>query len=501
MQKKQTQHLLRPTAWLMVFYVGMMAGCGEINLPSATTGNTSGGTTGSSGTTGNAMGTVAPGADVSVCHGKNNLTKIPQAYLTAMKKYTTTNDTYWVNVCTEDTNGDGTPDFMVIESANLPEHKSVYFQTGHALFETFDFNTNIYKFAPAYTAQAAHAAGSNKIAEQSITMRIPMAPGEATTKTKTALSTIGLALNGVSFFNESAGAGHEITEELFTFDQCSGHPQQSGVYHYHVDPICLIRDLGGSVIARSKTASTTTYNWIEDSGTNAGLLLGFLMDGFPVYGPVAPGEKDCHKVAVNMPIDQYNGHSHCTADFSDPMYHYHVKTANLGATNNPVFWITNAEYFGTPGTITNNALSSGTAPSGGGTPQGDEHPTGGHHGDDHPAGGKTPGDEHPSGGNTPGGGTPPGGEPPSGGNTPGGNTPSADQTRFDRKDKNKDGQLSRDEFSGSDKAFNRLDSNHDGFISRAEAEGTPLVESGSRSNGPETAGHGGGTPHGGGPSP
>jgi arylsulfatase A-like enzyme len=287
-----------------------------------------------------------------------------------MNKYLATNKTYLINVCTEDTNSDNKADFMVIESANLPEHKSVYFETGDALFEDFDYNTNKYKFASAYTNQIPHSAGTNKIKRQNITMRIPVAPAAADNKTKTALGTIGLALNGVSFFNESAAPGDQITNELFTFDQCSGHPQGSGIYHYHVDPICLVRDIGGHVKNESNTADGKTYNWIQDDGTNAGLLLGFLMDGFPVYGPVGSGEKDCNGIAVSNAIDAYNGHSHCTSDFADPIYHYHAKTANLGANNNnsPVFWITNAYYYGTPGSITNSPVSSGTTPPSGGTP-------------------------------------------------------------------------------------------------------------------------------------
>ena len=68
-------------------------------------------------------------------------------------------------------------------------------------------------------------------------------------------------MNGVAFFNENAVPGHEIVDELFNFDKCSGHPQNRG------------------------------------------------------------------------------------------MYHYHVKTANLGGVNNPVFWITNKYYFGEPGVL------------------------------------------------------------------------------------------------------------------------------------------------------
>ena len=36
-------------------------------------------------------------------------------------------------------------------------------------------------------------------------------------------------------------------------------------------------------------------------------------------------------------IDSYNGHSHSTTEFQSGIYYYHVKTANIGSTNNKVF--------------------------------------------------------------------------------------------------------------------------------------------------------------------
>ena len=90
-------------------------------------------------------------------------------------------------------------------------------------------------------------------------MKMPISPAAASSKSNTGFSTIGLALNGVSIFNENVAPGHEITTELFTFDQCSCHPQNSGLYHYHVDPVCLIKDLGGSVTDNSSNVSGITY--------------------------------------------------------------------------------------------------------------------------------------------------------------------------------------------------------------------------------------------------
>ena len=80
------------------------------------------------------------------------MTDIPSAYLTALTKYTSVNCTYAVNVCTEDTNSDGSADYMVVESSNRPEHKSYYWQATNALYEAFNFATNLYKYATTKTA-------------------------------------------------------------------------------------------------------------------------------------------------------------------------------------------------------------------------------------------------------------------------------------------------------------------------------------------------------------
>ena len=108
---------------------------------------------------------------------------------------------------------------MVVESSNRPEHKSHYFETTHALYELFDFLTNLYKYAATKTSAgysgAPGPAGHNKIAEQFIVMKMPISPDNASSKTNTTYSTIDLALNGVSFFNENAAPGDQITNELF----------------------------------------------------------------------------------------------------------------------------------------------------------------------------------------------------------------------------------------------------------------------------------------------
>ena len=72
------------------------------------------------------------------------------------------------------------------------------------------------------------------------------------------MGVIGVALNGVPFFNQYAAGGSPLTNEVNGFDQWWGHPQMSGMYHYHVEPLYL-----------------TTVKATKSS------LMGFLLDGFP----------------------------------------------------------------------------------------------------------------------------------------------------------------------------------------------------------------------------
>jgi len=60
-------------------------------------------------------------------------------------------------------------------------------------------------------------------------------PSEASTKQATSLGPIGVSVNGVVFYNQYAGPNNQaLTNEINSFDQFLGHPQQSGQYHYHV---------------------------------------------------------------------------------------------------------------------------------------------------------------------------------------------------------------------------------------------------------------------------
>ena len=71
----------------------------------------------------------------------------------------------------------------------------------------------------------------------------------------------------------------------------------------------------------------------------SGSLVGYLLDGFPVYGPVEDGKR-----LTSADLDDYHGHSHATVDYPNGIYHYHC--------TDDAPWINGDGYYGTPGTVT-----------------------------------------------------------------------------------------------------------------------------------------------------
>jgi hypothetical protein len=196
-------------------------------------------------------------------------------------------------------------DYLVIKSNGIPDHKSPY-------FKGTTWESSLYE---AYNGTAKFSQNPNVIKSQNLTFRIPLKPTEASTKSATSGGPIGVAINGVPFFNQYAAMNAPLTNEIASFDQYNGHPQQQGQYHYHVEPTAITK-------AKGKTA-----------------FLGLLLDGFPVYGPTENG-----KTVSNTDLDKYHGHSHATTEFPNGIYHYHVTDADP--------YINGSGYFGVKGTVT-----------------------------------------------------------------------------------------------------------------------------------------------------
>src|SRR5262249_54168148 len=123
----------------------------------------------------------------------------------------------------------------------------------------------------------------NTPAHKNWLFRVPRDPqAQQGTKTATALAPIGFMVNGAAFFNGSDGHSYNTlaiwnpdvnTVDAPRFEAGMGHPQQTGIYHYHQQPVLLRQQLG-------------------DDGTHHSPLLGFSFDGFPVYGPYGYANAD-----------------------------------------------------------------------------------------------------------------------------------------------------------------------------------------------------------------
>ncbi len=201
---------------------------------------------------------------------------------------------------------DGT--YITIKTKDLPDHKSAYYPTTNALYEAYSGLT---------FGGFTFVKNPNSIIEQTSTFKIPVNPKLDASHAATPLGAIGVAVNGVIFFNQYAGPSQPLTGEIVSFDKYYGHPQQSGMYHYHVEPLHL-----------------TTVK-LTKSG-----LMGFLLDGFPVYGP----QEEDGTVVVNTMLDVYHGHTHKTIDYPAGSYHYHFTTEAP--------YLNGSGFYGTPGTVT-----------------------------------------------------------------------------------------------------------------------------------------------------
>ena len=204
-------------------------------------------------------------------------------------------------------NGNGlsyevTNSHVIITTKDLPNHTSPYWPTDHPMYEQYNGTNPNWRRNP------------NTIGPQNIVFTISLNPEESTNKQRTRLGPIGVARNGVVFFNQYAAGNEPLTREINSFDQWLGHPART-TYHYHIEP-----------------------KWLTDTFGKSSFL-GLLADGFPVYGPEEKGV-----TITNGDLDMYHGHVGPTEDFPEGIYHYHITAEDPYLNGNG--------YFGTPGNIT-----------------------------------------------------------------------------------------------------------------------------------------------------
>ncbi|MDB5228669.1 MAG: hypothetical protein JWN78_2862, partial [Bacteroidota bacterium] len=194
--------------------------------------------------------------------------------------------------------------YIVFKSKGIPDHVSPYWQTSNPLY-----------IAPA----SGHIKNPSYIGEQSFTMKILKTPQAATTQSATNMGPIGMAINGVAIYNNlEAGSIPIEAVTVTTFDTGGGHSGPGDLYHYHCEPTFI--------------------------SSNDSKLIGFLMDGYPIYG-----RKDMSG-STPSDLDANGGHFGTTADYPAGIYHYHC--SNVNYLGSGYYILKSGNYYGVKGTFT-----------------------------------------------------------------------------------------------------------------------------------------------------
>lgn len=157
--------------------------------------------------------------------------------------------------------------------------------------------------------------------------KIPLKPVYSkTTSPTTGVSATGLMVNGVPLFNATKPSkdGNQSlyspqTDPKFTgeLDNCDGHSGRGDDYHYHAYPTCLVKTL------TAKVGATKAKNG----------LLGWVLDGYPIYGLTEINGAAASKLDACMGHDIKNGvgyhyHYSIKAPYSPMCYHGVVPIEN-----------------------------------------------------------------------------------------------------------------------------------------------------------------------------
>jgi hypothetical protein len=138
----------------------------------------------------------------------------------------------------------------------------------------------------------------NRIGPQNIRIALHAMP-QLAPQPACAPGAVGILLTGSVLFNALDLPGRDAVAHE-TQDRCQGHPQESGVYHYHSMTSCIDDRPGPDGHSR---------------------LVGYALDGFGIFGNYHRGER-----LLSADLDACHGHIHAI-DWDGrrvEMFHYHA---------------------------------------------------------------------------------------------------------------------------------------------------------------------------------
>lgn len=167
---------------------------------------------------------------------------------------------------------------VVIETTGLPNHETVYWGEGNALYRD---ETDV------DTTPSIMSSNNNATA-----IRVDATPNLTGSTVDTQLNTIGIAVSGASIFNDQEGNG-ALDQAAASLDWTGAHIGP-GVYHYHLEPVAF-----------------------TDDDEN---LVGILLDGVFLYG------RKCNSTETYpADLDASGGHTTATQyTEGEEEYHYHI---------------------------------------------------------------------------------------------------------------------------------------------------------------------------------
>jgi len=157
-----------------------------------------------------------------------------------------------------------------------------------------------YTMGPWYLDAAKTMIFPNLPTNQQVLYRFPRTNSVPTTKSENGGGQIGVFVDGVAMYNSWDAYTYDTTNgmdeqnitgcwnrdayvnEGVSFDPGNAHQQNTGVYHYHADPLGLRYLLGDHV---DYNATSKTYSEDTNTPTQHSPILAWAADGVPLYGP------------------------------------------------------------------------------------------------------------------------------------------------------------------------------------------------------------------------
>ncbi len=206
----------------------------------------------------------------------------------------------WINQSSK--TWDKTQKLMVSGQKQWPNHQiTVSIQGDKRLITSNGYPTHTTGIYPIQASDQAYKydRNPNSIQQQQFSFSLPVNPQQQTNPGCIG-GEVGIMLSGIPIFNAfDAGGRDAMAYEVQ--DSCAGHPQVSGLYHYHGPSSCF-----------------------EDSSSSNqhSALVGYAFDGFGIYG--LKGDNGTSLSTADL--DECHGHNHSVSweGTQKQIYHYHL---------------------------------------------------------------------------------------------------------------------------------------------------------------------------------